>query len=663
MSEKQITSNGLIDQLVVKAIEKRKLQQKRVAESNKPSLEYVLFSEFEILETLPSKNGKTTVYHLANKAEPEKQVCCKVTNQDVLEYAKDMLINEASRLEISQHPSVAEFIKVGTEFDRPYLMYEWIKGESLADKMARYTGQGFRHDHIAWLVYQLAGALEYMHTRGICHLDIKPSNILVSDSDTVKLIDFGASRYVDEVEEYAEASLKYASPLYLKSGTAKPQDDVYSLALLTGHLFLGAIFGDGWLNQLNRRRRPKSIPKYVWALLKKIIDAPRDHGFTAISFAQELAKIDLRTIDVGGNAPIFKNLINADLVLTHRSAFDRFAIGRFKYLEATLVASVMLLVGNHVYQSSQPEWKSIVKSNVPSEEGIGSVKPAQTAAFLGQAPWAIQTALDDMSNDVVSIAPYREAYQIQQLKLARNYKDNFHVVEKQHELSSALVPSLSEIRKELVSLREFLANDGYLFPTTEHSLTNAMNKLNNVTITAQDVANHTGGINDTLVTAILEGKSEDVDSYIKGMWQSSQANSYFYSQVLPQTLLNQLNSIVDKNAKNHYYTQAISDLKAATQFFGNTPELNAKIRELKVARSEYILFSTVTERAIFDPQKLTFSLNELERNAPKKFGEVSDLLDRMANEAINNSYQKSKPANGAVAIQRAIQNHSKKERS
>ncbi|MFA0121265.1 protein kinase, partial [Vibrio sp. 10N.261.48.A2] len=180
MPEKQGTAKGYLDKLVVKAIEKKNQQAQDLANKNKPKLEYVIFSQFDVLDTLPSKNGKTTVYHLAKKGSPEKQVCCKVLNENSSDVAHELLIGEASRLEMSQHPSVADFIKIGKEFERPYFMYHWIQGESLAEKMARHSPKGFRHDHIAWLIYQLSGALEFMHTRGVCHLDIKPSNIIVT---------------------------------------------------------------------------------------------------------------------------------------------------------------------------------------------------------------------------------------------------------------------------------------------------------------------------------------------------------------------------------------------------------------------------------------------------------------------------------------------------
>ncbi len=127
-----------------------------------------------------------------------------------------------------------------------------------------------------------------MHTRGVCHLDIKPSNIIVTESDYVKLIDFGAARYVGESNTYAEASMSYASPAFIKSGVAQPQDDVYSLALLTGHLFLGAAFGDAWTTQLQTKKTTRFNPNHVWKLIKDICQQPpRQHRYTATSFAQQ----------------------------------------------------------------------------------------------------------------------------------------------------------------------------------------------------------------------------------------------------------------------------------------------------------------------------------------------------------------------------------------
>ena len=58
--------------------------------------------------------------------------------------------------------------------------------------------------------------------------------------------------------------MNYASPMYVESGIAKPQDDVYSLALLTGHLFLGSTFGDVWRQLLGQKKRCRLIPKHVW---------------------------------------------------------------------------------------------------------------------------------------------------------------------------------------------------------------------------------------------------------------------------------------------------------------------------------------------------------------------------------------------------------------
>ncbi|MHA2759478.1 serine/threonine protein kinase [Vibrio harveyi] len=666
MSDKQGAAKGYIDQLVVKAIEKKKQNEQRLAQKNKPKLEYVLFSQFDVLDTLLSKNGRTTVYHLAKKGQPEKQICCKVVNEDAPDIANKMLVNEASRLELSQHPSVADFIKIGNEFERPYLMYEWIQGESLAEKMERHSSKGFRHDHIAWLVYQLAGALEFMHTRGICHLDIKPSNVLVSEGDYVKLIDFGAARYIGETESHAEASLSYASPLYLETGTTEPQDDVYSLALLTGHLFIGSIFGDAWHKQLKDRKRPALIPNHIWKLLKQVINNPRGHGYTAISFAQQLARIDTQSIDSQSNAPIFSSLRNADLLLTHCKPQDKASYGRFKVLEASLVLSVVAVTGHYLYQQNQPEWKTIVKSQPISQTEtplVSTIKPAQTASFLAQPPWAIETALNDMEKDVISTAPYREAYQVQQMKLSKLYKKNQAQLTSYQALVDELPKTLVDLRKELVTLREKLVDDGALFPYADKTLTKVMAGLNVASIDSMKISAVAGSKDEQIANLILDGEAKLADEEMKAAWLLNQSEAYFYSQVLPNKVMENINASIDSHAKDHFYTKAIEEAKAAKAYFGNTPELNKKVTDLIVARSEFILFSTVTEQSVFDKQKLHDSLSDLERNAPKKFGEITDLLESMARDSIDKSHQLSRPARGAIAVERALRDYLAEGRS
>ncbi|WP_061066338.1 serine/threonine protein kinase [Vibrio harveyi] len=666
MSDKQGAAKGYIDQLVVKAIEKKKQNEQRLAQKNKPKLEYVLFSQFDVLDTLLSKNGRTTVYHLAKKGQPEKQICCKVVNEDAPDIANKMLVNEASRLELSQHPSVADFIKIGNEFERPYLMYEWIQGESLAEKMERHSSKGFRHDHIAWLVYQLAGALEFMHTRGICHLDIKPSNVLVSEGDYVKLIDFGAARYIGETESHAEASLSYASPLYLETGTTEPQDDVYSLALLTGHLFIGSIFGDAWHKQLKDRKRPALIPNHIWKLLKQVINNPRGHGYTAISFAQQLARIDTQSIDSQSNAPIFSSLRNADLLLTHCKPQDKASYGRFKVLEASLVLSVVAVTGHYLYQQNQPEWKTIVKSQPISQTEtplVSTIKPAQTASFLAQPPWAIETALNDMEKDVISTAPYREAYQVQQMKLSKLYKKNQAQLTSYQALADELPKTLVDLRKELVTLREKLVDDGALFPYADTTLTKVMAGLNVASIDSMKISAVAGSKDEQIANLILDGEAKLADEEMKAAWLLNQSEAYFYSQVLPNKVMENINASIDSHAKDHFYTKAIEEAKAAKAYFGNTPELNKKVTDLIVARSEFILFSTVTEQSVFDKQKLHDSLSDLERNAPKKFGEITDLLESMARDSIDKSHQLSRPARGAIAVERALRDYLAEGRS
>lgn len=82
-----------------------------------------------------------------------------------------------------------------------------------------------------------------------------------------------------------------------------------------------------------------------------------------------------------------------------------------------------------------------------------------------------------------------------------------------------------------------------------------------------------------------------------------------------------------------------------------------------MARSEFILFSTVTEQSIFDQQRLHDSLVDLETNAPKTFSEIIEVLNNMAKESIDKGHQISQPARGALAVDNALKDYFSEVRS
>ncbi|MGF1742213.1 protein kinase [Vibrio profundum] len=661
------TENTFINGLVTKAIDRKKSHEKELARKLKPKLELVLLSQFEILETLNSKNGRTTLYHLIKKDEPNQHICCKVINENTPEISHSLLLEEASRLELSQHPGVIDFIKLGTEFDRPYLMYEWVNGESLAQKLDRYKGKGFRADHVAWLVYQLAGALEYMHTKGICHLDIKPANIIISEEDTVKLIDFGSARYVDEAASYAEVSMSYASPKYIESGFAVPQDDVYALAMLAGHLLLGDNKSVDWHASMASKKRPSAIPKHIWALLRNVIDGPRAHGLSPISFAQKLAQLDLTSISLHNNdAPLFVRLRNADLVLSHRaypSVFNTIASNK---LESALGMCAVALVASMWWVNRQPilppvPENPVVVTKVEKVKAIAKVDhtlPAKvTASFLSQPPWQIEHVLNEMNHDELKWPQYYSAYQIKDHYQRDLYFDRKNELTKRTQSLSALSDEINNIRRETNTLNVSVARHQIPNYAVETKLNDILSQLDVLAEDAQQAVPYAAYNGADIADWLQQGQSEKTKDFIQKAWASSQAYGYYYSHVLPEHVAEQVVESAKEYAQHHFYSKAIDDLNAALEAFGPNGKLTQLKSDLTVQRSEYVLSQTASGGKVFTLDKVERALDELHALAPEQFNQLKTSLMAMAAETLNGPAIKGADLTGARLIQQALKSY------
>ncbi|WP_273149326.1 bifunctional protein-serine/threonine kinase/phosphatase [Methylophaga thiooxydans] len=120
-----------------------------------------------------------------------------------------------------------------------YSVTEFIEGQTLTQWMQDNPQPSL--DQVRRIVEQIAKGLQTMHRREMIHQDIRPDNIMIDSSGTVKIIDFGSTRVAGVAELGAETDLilgtaQFTAPEYFLGYEGTPQSDIFSLAVLTYHL-------------------------------------------------------------------------------------------------------------------------------------------------------------------------------------------------------------------------------------------------------------------------------------------------------------------------------------------------------------------------------------------------------------------------------------------
>jgi serine/threonine protein kinase len=182
--------------------------------------------------------GKAVVY-LAHDEELRRLVAIKVLAEHL---SGDLAFRErflqesrlASRL---SHPNVVRVYDAGEADGRPYIVMEYVEGDTLAER-----GKLGYEDAVP-LALQACAGLQHAHAAGLVHRDVKPANLLVREDDVLKIADFGIARAA-ELTRLTQHGTVLGTATYLAPEQAEGEEvtaaaDLYSLGAVLYEVLTG----------------------------------------------------------------------------------------------------------------------------------------------------------------------------------------------------------------------------------------------------------------------------------------------------------------------------------------------------------------------------------------------------------------------------------------
>ena len=252
--------------------------------------ESVVSSRFVIKKCL-AESGTSRVY-LANDTLFSSPVVLKFIHKHLIDDPNThaIAIREAKLSKQLYHPGVIKVYDLRKHKGEHYLVMEYVKGESLSVLQTRMR---FDYNYLMVVLAPLVEALNYLHRSGVVHSDIKPSNIIVTPSGQIKIIDLANCRQ-DSLSKKPRVlisddcffgySLDYSSPQVVNDERATTSDDVFSLACVVYELLEGTspIAAEKSKSSLVASvKKPGAITGPQWRVMQKALsedDKQRYHS-------------------------------------------------------------------------------------------------------------------------------------------------------------------------------------------------------------------------------------------------------------------------------------------------------------------------------------------------------------------------------------------------
>lgn len=262
---------------------------------------------YEIREKIGA-GGMGEVY-LADDTRLDRKAAVKILNDELSKDADKLnrFIQEAKAASALNHPNILTVYEIGETDGHNYIVTEFIKGETLRDRMN--SGPISLTDALK-IALQIAAALGAAHEAGIIHRDVKPENIIVRDDGLVKVLDFGLAKLTEQRFETSDSdeatrlqfntqpglvmgTVGYMSPEQARGKPIDARSDIFSLGIVMYELFTGKrpFEGEGHLDVVSSilrddpapiREIAPTLPRQLERIVGKALRKDRDHRYQHI---------------------------------------------------------------------------------------------------------------------------------------------------------------------------------------------------------------------------------------------------------------------------------------------------------------------------------------------------------------------------------------------